>query len=88
MNTLKSVFWEYPDFTDEQNLRQVLQRCRSASDRRMFLWIMRRFLEYGRVVDALKFFSMNEITENCDHLRLSRYSLKKWRRLGEVYGAR
>ena len=87
MNTLKSVFWEYPEFAEEQHLRQALERCRAAADRRMYLWIMRRFLEYGRAVDALRFFSIDEVASNLEKLRLTDYSAKKWRRLAEVYRA-
>ncbi len=87
MNTLKSVFWEYPEFAEEQYLRQVLQKCRAVGDWEMYRWIMRRFLEHGRAVDVLRFFSIDEIVSNLDHLRLSEYSAKKWQRLGEVYHA-
>ncbi len=85
MNTLKSAFWEYPEFAKEQHLREVLEKCRKTSDWKMYLWIMRRFLEYARAMDALRFFSIDEIVSNLDKLRLSEYSAKKWRRLGEVY---
>jgi hypothetical protein len=87
MNTLKSVFWEYPEFAEEQYLGQVLQRCRDVGDREMYRWIMRRFLEHGRAVDALRFFSIDEVASNLDNLRLSEYSAKKWQRLAEVYHA-
>lgn len=85
MNTLKSVFWEYPEFAQEQHLRQVLHKCRTSADEKMYLWFMRRFLEYGRAIDALRFFSIDEVVSNLEKLRLSEYSAKKWRRLGEVY---
>jgi hypothetical protein len=87
MNTLKSVFWEYPEFTEEQCLRQALESCRAVADSGMYLWTMRRFLEYGRVVDTLKFFSIDEVISNLDKLRLTEYSANKWKRLGEVYRA-
>jgi hypothetical protein len=87
VNTLKSVFWEYPDLANDQNLRRVLQQCRSGSDMGLYLWIMRRFLEHGRAVDTLKFFSIEEIGEHIARLRLSDYSSRKWRRLTEVYRA-
>jgi len=86
MNTLKSVFWEYPELAREEHLRQVLENCRTSGDRQMYLWIMRRFLEYGRAADALTFFSIDEIVTHLDELRLSEYSRRKWHRLGEVYG--
>jgi hypothetical protein len=87
MNTLKSVFWDYPQFTDEGYLRQVLEECRAKSDLRFYLWIMRRFLEYGRVVDTLQFFSIDEIAKHLGTIRLRKYTAKKWRRMVEVYGA-
>jgi NurA-like 5'-3' nuclease len=87
MNTLRSVFWEYPELTDEQQLRRMLKQCRAAADEKLYRWIMRRFLEYGRAVDALRFFSIEEIVANLDKLQLSAYALRKWRRLGEVYHA-
>lgn len=85
MNMLKSVFWEYPELAEEEHLRQVLKRCRVAAEREMYLWIMRRFLEYGRAVDALRFFSIDEVVSNLPDLRLSEYAAKKWQRVGEVY---
>jgi hypothetical protein len=88
MNTLKSAFWEYPEFTDEKRLREVLEQCRATGDWKMFQWILRRFLEYARVVDTLRFFSFDEIAENLEKLRLSEYSLRKWQRLQKVYHAR
>lgn len=87
MNTLKSVFWEYPEFAEERYLGEVLEKCRATSDWSMYLWIMRRFLENGRVVDTFKFFSIDEILSNLGKLRLSEYSARKWHRLGEVYRA-
>jgi len=87
MNTLKSVFWEYPELTDEQHLRQVLEENRTREDRRMYLWILRRFLEYGRAADTFRFFSNEEIAASLNILRLSAYSSAKWHRLMEVYRA-
>jgi hypothetical protein len=87
MNTLKSAFWEYPQFAEEEHLRNVLDEHRTQEDDQMFLWLMRRLLEYGRAVDALRFFSISEIASHLDNLRLTDYSAKKWRRLVDVYGA-
>lgn len=87
MNTLKSVFWDYPEFTDEQNLRRVLSESLSREDRRMYFWIMCRFLEHGRVVDAMRFFSIEEIARHLSDLRLTPYASAKWQRLIEVYHA-
>jgi hypothetical protein len=87
MNTLKSVFWDYPELADEQHLRQVLAENRSREDRRMYCWIMCRFLEHGRAVDAMRFFSMEEIAMHLSLLRLTPYASSKWQRLMEVYRA-
>jgi len=54
----------------------------------MYLWILRRFLEYGRAVDVLRFFSLDEIAAHRQDLRVSDYANRKWRRLEEVYRAR
>jgi hypothetical protein len=47
---------------------------------------MYRFLEYGRVVDTLKYFTINEIAENIPKLKLTSYTLEKWKRMIELYG--
>ena len=49
---------------------------------------MSRFLEYGRVVDTLKYFTINEIEENLPEQKLSNYTLIKWKRMIEIYGKR
>jgi hypothetical protein len=84
---LKSAFWDYPELADEQHLRQVLSENRAREDRRMYHWIMCRFLEHGRAVDAMRFFSMEEIAAHLSLLRLTPYASAKWRRLIEVYSA-
>ena len=86
MNTLKSAFWDYPDFTDEKTLRHFLQTCRDENNIEMYKWLLRRLLEYGRAVDAMKFLSIDEIRTNLNDLQLSNYAERKWRRLVEVYG--
>lgn len=87
MNYLKGVFWEYPQFAKEEYLLQTLKRARSQRDIELYRWIMRKFVEYGRVVDTLRFFSIDEIAEQLTELRLSPYIRKKWQRLIEVYRA-
>ena len=87
MNYLKGVFWEYPHFQEEDYLTQVLQKGRKQGDSSLVQWMMVRFLEYGRAVDTLKFFSIDEIAMNWSHLRLSQYTKEKWSRLIEVYRA-
>ena len=85
MNYLKSVFWDYPRLQDEESLRNVIQIGRSQGDEKRIQWVMARFLEYGRVVDTFKFFTIHEIAENLKQLRLSQYARGKWTRLVEVY---
>lgn len=50
------------------------------------MWIMSRFLEHGRVVDSFKYFTITELAENIPKLKLSSYTLKKWKRMIELYG--
>ena len=83
MNYLKAVFWDYPQFTEEESLRNCLKQTQGKSFR---IWLMTRFLEHGRVVDTLKYFTINEIKENLPNLKLNEYSLLKWKRIIEIYG--
>lgn len=87
MNYLKSVFWEYTDFQNDDYLLQILKESRLKKDRGFLQWMMVRFLEYGRVVDTLKFFPLDEIADYFPHLRLTQYTKNKWSRLIEVYRA-
>jgi hypothetical protein len=79
---LKRVFWDYDDFQDENKLLQFLKE--NKHNKFVYLWIMSRFLEYGRVVDTLKIFSLEEIRENIDKLKISERSKKKWKRILEL----
>ena len=83
MNYLKAVFWDYPQFSNEENLKSFLKK---PLDKALYLWIISRFLEHGRVVDTLQFFTINEIKENLPKLKLSDYTLVKWKRMIELYG--
>ena len=80
MNSLKAVFWDYPEFTEEKKLSDCLK------NNALRQWAMRRFLENGRVVDTLKYFSIKEISENMSTLKLTSAAKEKWGRLVEVYG--
>jgi len=86
MNYLKSVFWDYPRFQDENYLINVIQLGHKNEGDKKIQWLLTRFLEYGRVVDTFKFFSIHEIMVNFTKLKLSQYARKKWFRLIEVYG--
>jgi len=83
MNYLKAVFWDYPQFADEESLKIYLKQKQKKS---LHMWIMSRFLEYGRVVDTLKYFTINEIAESLPELKISSYTLIKWKRMIELYG--
>jgi elongation factor P--beta-lysine ligase len=79
---LKRVFWDYDEFQDENKLLQFLKE--NKHNESVYLWIMSRFLEYGRVVDTLKIFSLEEIKENIDKVKISERSKKKWKRILEL----
>lgn len=83
MDYLKAVFWEYPQYSERESLISILKE---KSNLYLYLWIMRRFLEYGRIVDILGYFKIEEIAEYLQKLKLTPYALKKWKRLIEVYG--
>ena len=76
MNTLNAVFWDYPKFTDSAYLREVIQKNKDKETR---LWILKRFLEHGRIVDTWDYFSMTEIAKYLPELNLSTYAHKKWK---------
>ena len=80
---LQAVFWDYPQFLDEDYLKTFL---RQNMEEQIYYWVMGRFLEHGRVVDTWHFFNLREIAVNLPKLKLSPYSQRKWKRLLEVYG--
>lgn len=81
---LQAVFWDYPEYQDEHYLRQCLT---NNSDEKKRNWFLQRFIENGRVVDTFKFFSLEHIKKQLPKLRVSDYSLKKWKKVIEVYSA-
>ncbi len=81
-NFLKAVFWDYPEFADFEKIEEI---ARAGFDDKLYRWVMKRFLEYGRVVDTLQVFSIDEIAKGLEHLPLSPYAKRKWRRIVEVY---
>ena len=82
---LQAVFWDYPKFLNKEYLESYLRENRDTD---AFSWILARFLEHGRAVDTLTFFSINDIAARLPSLKLSEYAAKKWRRLVEVYASR
>jgi len=85
-NSLKAVFWDYPQFQDYNSIRSVLQNTREQNDIQTFRWILGRFLERGRVRDVAMIFRITEVRDNLNALRLSAYAYRKWQRLLDVYG--
>lgn len=79
---LEAVFWDYPQFLDENYLREFMQQHKNAE---IYFWLMYRFLEHARVVDTLHFFKIQEIADNINKLKLTDYARKKWNRMIEVY---
>jgi len=84
MNTLEVVFWDYPGLASPPELRAFIEDHKAQP--RVFRWLLRRFLENARTVDALSYFSLQEIASYLPGLKLSSYSRKKWQRIIEVYG--
>ena len=82
MNYLKAVFWDYPEFTDPDEIRRILLE---DGNKRVRRWLLKRFLEHARVVDTLLFFPFETISAELTWLKLSPYSLRKWKRIVEVY---
>ncbi|MEA1946596.1 MAG: hypothetical protein U9N83_04765 [Thermodesulfobacteriota bacterium] len=83
MNYLNAVFWDYPEFTDPDTIRRHLLEQENQRFRR---WLLKRFLEYGRVVDTLLYFPLDTISQELTRLKLTPYTYRKWKRIIEVYG--
>jgi len=84
MNTLKAIFWDYPGLASPPELKAFIEDNKTQP--RVFRWLLRRFLENGRAVDALSYFNLQEIASQLPGLNLSSYSRRKWLRIVEVYG--
>lgn len=84
MNHLEAVFWDYPQLKNEKNLKKFIKK--SKKSKKIYTWVLKRFLENGRVVDTLEYFSLQEIADILPEIRLTPYSKKKWKRIIEVYG--
>lgn len=82
MDCLKAVFWDYPQFTNRQLIRQILQ---DEENQQLRSWLLQRFLEHGRAVDTFEFFSPEVIARELPGLKLRPYTSKKWKRLVEIY---
>jgi hypothetical protein len=84
MNTLKAVFWDYPALASPPELKAFIEDNKRQP--RVFRWLLRRFLEDGRAVDALSYFGLQEIASHLPNLKLSSYSRRKWQRIIKIYG--
>ena len=84
-NSLKAVFWDYPELTEEKAVREYAENARRSPDREALDWVLTRFLERGRVVDVRKLFDWAEIRSALPHLRLTPFARKKWTRMLDVY---
>lgn len=84
MNTLKAAFWDYPRLASPSELKAFIEGYKAQP--KVIRWLLRRFLEDGRAVDALSYFGLQEIASHLPYLKLSSYSRKKWQRIVEVYG--
>lgn len=80
MNYLQAVFWEDPELTTWDAAHRALQKAKTQGTRR---WLMQRFLEHGRAMDALSLFSIEMIAQELPTLNLQPYTRKKWQRLVE-----
>jgi hypothetical protein len=69
---LKAVFWDSPEFLNERKIRNVLIQGNDEIKK----WIMTRFLEYGRVIDSLSFFTIQEISNKINDLKLRDFTRK------------
>lgn len=83
-NFLKAVFWDYPEFSNENDLVKSIPDPNENIELRR--WFMYRFLENGRVIDAVKYFSLKEISENLHYLKVSDYTRDKWNWISRMYG--
>jgi len=86
-NYLQGVFWDYPQFIIESAVEQTLEQSRREEDTPLYRWMMVRFLEYGRAIDTLRYFSIEDIDNHLADLLIRPETRKKWQRLIEVYGA-
>ena len=82
MNYLNAVFWDYPEFTDPDTIRRHLLE---QGNHRLHRWLLKRFLEHGRVVDTLLYFPLDTISRELTRLKLTPYTYRKWKRIIEVY---
>jgi hypothetical protein len=74
MNCLKAIFWDYPELTDPDEIRRILMDERSQRVRR---WLLKRFLEHGRVMDTLLFFRLDTISNDLDLFSLQQVNLSE-----------
>jgi hypothetical protein len=81
---LEAVFWDYPQYNNEEVVRRTLAEKRGTP---VHDWMLARFLEHGRAVDSMALFPMQEIASALPRMPISDRARRKWSRLVEVYGA-
>lgn len=84
-NPLKAVFWDFPEFAQEKQLKSYIERAKLNPSGDSLDWVLTRMLERGRVIEVKKLFSWDEIRAALPHLRLTPWALAKWRRIIEIY---
>jgi hypothetical protein len=84
-NYLKAVFWDYPQLSDVEAVRQLLEKANKEKDTQTLDWIMSRFLERRRIKDTALFFRTKEIKSALATLKISSRARTRWNRLLEVY---
>ncbi|MDW7761830.1 MAG: type II toxin-antitoxin system prevent-host-death family antitoxin [Acidobacteriota bacterium] len=84
-NPLKAVFWDYPELTDENVLAGKIRAARKSSLQDALRWFLARFLERGRAVDTLRFFTPEEIRRHLPSLKISPRAVARWTKILESY---
>jgi prevent-host-death family protein len=84
-NPLKAVFWDYPELTDENVLAGKIRAARKSSLQDALRWFLARFLERGRAVDTLRFFTPEEVRRHLPSLKISPQAVARWTKILESY---
>jgi len=82
-NPLKAVFWDYPELTDESVISNKIAEARKAVVQDALRWYLARFLERGRAVDTLRFFTLEEIRRHLPSLKISPRAVARWTKILE-----
>ena len=80
---LKAVFWDHPELTDESVITKNIAEARKAVVQDALRWYLARFLERGRAVDTLRFFTPEEIRRHLPSLKISPRAVAGWTKILE-----